>query len=342
MQRSDEELRIILHRWQEDFSECRFIDSSHGEDDVRENYILDQRLVLRVNSAHVMTDERLKDLNKLVARYRAFGLAAPCFLPLKQDDRFLLPLEDGTTCYLSEYLDMPTAEQSNDPLLDWKILKMTSAFASRYQDVDLSGTYGMYSLFDLSPYDIPIGMDEKQDNCNQLCDALAEGGEMRLAERLRQLNDEIRERLKAYHPRLPKCVFQGDENGSNLCLDSSGEIAGIFDFNMAGTDVCINYLANHALCGWECEIEDLQKKPAERLAQDFVKAASDGTKVVQAYYAMNEEEKLCWPLYLMIVALFQWPCICTYRVGLQKEETHGNTAALLQYLADAAQGLLEA
>ena len=81
-----------------------FVDSSQGEDDIRHNYIIDKKYVLRLNSAKVMTDERLTELNTLIERYRSFGMKAPLFLKA-QNGSFVVE-QDGKNCYLSEYLDL--------------------------------------------------------------------------------------------------------------------------------------------------------------------------------------------------------------------------------------------
>ena len=45
-----------------------FTDSSHGDSDIRHNYLIDRKYVLRINSAPVMTDGRLEELNRLRER----------------------------------------------------------------------------------------------------------------------------------------------------------------------------------------------------------------------------------------------------------------------------------
>ena len=46
-------------------------DTSRGEGDTRLNYILDDRYVLKVNSAGVMWEERLQEISRLIHRYRS-------------------------------------------------------------------------------------------------------------------------------------------------------------------------------------------------------------------------------------------------------------------------------
>ncbi len=48
--------------------EIKRIDSSRGEKDIRLNYIVDKKYVLRINSAEAMTEERLQELERLMAR----------------------------------------------------------------------------------------------------------------------------------------------------------------------------------------------------------------------------------------------------------------------------------
>lgn len=227
-----------------------FTDSSHGDSDIRHNYLIDRKYVLRINSAPVMTDGRLEELNRLIERYREFGMHAPKFLKAK-DGRFIVE-RDGNICYLSEYLDETVADDVKDECLEELRTQrriFIARFAEKYRNVDLTETVSMYSIFDLSPYDKLDGLeiDEKQDNFNHLTADLQKAGEYALAERLVQENERIRRELRSFYKELPRCVFQGDENFSNLCVDENRRISGLFDFNMSGTEVIANYLANAAM-----------------------------------------------------------------------------------------------
>ncbi len=107
-----------------------------------------------------------------------------------------------------------------------------------------SDTMGMYSLFDLAPYDIPAGKDEKQQNFESLCKTLLEIGETALTERLQARHTMIREKIRSVYKDLPRCVFQADENLSSVLVDENRHLAGLIDFNMAGTEVIVNQFAN--------------------------------------------------------------------------------------------------
>lgn len=188
-----------------------FTDSSHGDSDIRHNYLIDRKYVLRINSAPVMTDGRLEELNRLIERYREFGMHAPKFLKAK-DGRFIVE-RDGNICYLSEYLDETVADDVKDGCLEELRTQrriFIARFAEKYRNVDLTETVSMYSIFDLSPYDKLDGLeiDEKQDNFNHLTADLQKAGEYALAERLAQENESIRRELRMFYKELPRCVFQ--------------------------------------------------------------------------------------------------------------------------------------
>ena len=340
MRRGDGEVRALLAPWRKTAESIRFIDSSFGEDDVRENYILDDRWVLRVNSAPVMNDARLADLNRLVRRCRDFGLAAPAFIPWGPDGKYTVQAPDGSTVYLSEYLNMPTPEHRLPAVWYEKLVAMVAAFAARYRDVDLSATFSMYSLFDLSPYDQPIGADEKQQNCDLLAAALRDAGEGELAAEIAALNAALRQRLRGLYPRLPRCVFQGDENRTNLCLDDAGEIRGIFDFNMAGTDVCVNYLANQVMFLYDNADVNLAARPAGAIF-DGIRAAEDKCLcIVRRHYALTPEEERAYPLCRAIVRLFHWNHFCVFRDGLKDPAARDNTVSLIRMEAEDARRAL--
>lgn len=311
-----------------------FIDSSHGEEDARHNYILDRSYVLRVNSAPVFTERRLSDLNRLIERYRAFGLKAPLFLP-DRNGRYLQKI-GRCGAYVSEYLDLPLADGSgNKPALARERLTLVARFAWSYRGVDLVDTPSMYSLFDLSPYDALTGIDEKQDNLNELAAALRKWDCGDLAARLEQRNRELRGRLLPLYQKLPHCVFQGDENFSNLCLDETGHIAGIFDFNMAGTDVIANYLANLA---FQARVnfldEGLLEYSADEVYSMILDSFRDSTGLIQRHYTFSALEKQAYLWYAEIVLLSGYVFVSAAIHYLEQEQTRPKVLALLQRMIE--------
>lgn len=313
-----------------------FVDSSQGEDDVRHNYIIDKKYVLRLNSAKVMTDERLTELNTLIERYRSFGMKAPLFL--KAENGSFVVEQDGKNCYLSEYLDLPLAEdvkyRCREALLQQRLV-FISRFAQTFKNVDLVETVSMFSIFDLAPYDKLSGLDidEKQENLNQLVADLTQAGYEALAKELNAQNEEIRNRLKPIYKDLPRCVFQGDENFSNLCVDEHDQINGLFDFNMSGTEVNANYLANIAFQGnlyYEDEIMD--KHTPKEILQMLLDAYHRGTELIRQHYSFTEQEFFAYRLYSKIAMISAYWNTSAFAEYLQQEKYKDKIIAIIELI----------
>lgn len=337
MRLTDEELhKILCHYGIESFDHIEEIDSSHGEDDLRYNYIIDKKYVLRVNSVNVMDHRRIADLNVLIQRYRDFGVKAPLFI-LNDEGNYLIKWK-GYHCYLSEYLDYKTAEDMTGPakmkLISERLI-FISKFAEKYQNVPLTEIMSMYSLFDLSPYDQMVGIDEKQQNLNDLIQHLERLGENKLIQELKNVNHELRKQLLSFYKELPYCVFQGDENFSNLCIDEKNHIIGLFDFNMSGKEVIANYLANLAcLNNLDGSEEAFVDKSVEEILVNIFSAYRENTKLIEKYYSFSPKEKEAYKLYSKIVMLSGYANVSAYVEYLGNHPK--KIVQLLTYLVNAS------
>ena len=311
------------------------IDSSHGEDDLRLNYIINQKYVLRINSAAVMSDERLRELNSLIARYNKFGLKAPYFIA--DEKGHFLHKNHENYVYLSEYLDGTIADDVKEDCFEALVeerLRLVARYAQMHKNVDLIQTRSMYSLFDLSPYDLPYGIDEKQDNLNELVATLKEIGENELAEQFIIENETIRKELLAVYKTLPCCVFQGDENFSNVCVDEDQHIIGIFDFNMSGTDVNANYLANLAFQGRFFYSENtFDEMNAEELYDKVLDSFRQATKLIEHHYLFTEVERKAYYLYAKIVLISGYVNVNAFQYYLERLEYRTEAISLLRKFA---------
>ncbi len=329
-----EQLALLLSEYGiRQFGEVECKDSSHGEEDIRLQYILDKKYVLRVNSAAVMTEERFSELNRLISRYNEFGLRAPYFL--SDENGAFLHRRDGLYMYLSEYLNAPVAVEGER----WKnlieeCLVMIAAFAEKYKNVDLTETMSMYSLFELSPYDQPIGLDEKEQNLRQLSALLCSLGEYGAANALEEKNRRLREKLRAVYQNLPRCVFQGDENFSNLCVDEEGHIMGLFDFNMSGTEVIANYLANNAFLNHPyLSEESFQTHDAETSVKLIWEWHREKTKKAEEHYSFEEEERRAYQWYSELVTISGFPAVRASLHFLKRKETRQKAVEMLALLS---------
>lgn len=317
-----------------------FVDSSQGEDDIRHNYIIDKKYVLRLNSAKVMTEERLTELNTLIERYRSFGMKAPLFL--KAENGSFVVEQDGKNCYLSEYLDLPLAEdvkfRCREDLIRQRLV-FISRFAQTFKNVDLVETVSMFSIFDLAPYDKLSGLDidEKQENLNQLVADLTQAGYVELAQKVNAKNEELRRQLKPIYKELPRCVFQGDENFSNLCVDENDQIVGLFDFNMSGTEVIANYLANNAFMGHFCyEDEILDKHTPKEVLQILLDAFHQSTALIREHYSFTEQEFSAYLLYGKIAMISAYWNTSAFAEYLQQKKYKDKIASIIELILDKA------
>ena len=313
-----------------------FVDSSQGKDDIRHNYIIDKKYVLRLNSAKVMTEERLTELNTLIERYRSFGMKAPLFL--KAENGSFVVEQDGKNGYLSEYLDLPLAEdvkfRCREDLIRQRLV-FISRFAQTFKNVDLVETVSMFSIFDLAPYDKLSGLDidEKQENLNQLVADLTQAGYVELAQKVNAKNEELRRQLKPIYKELPRCVFQGDENFSNLCVDENDQIVGLFDFNMSGTEVIANYLANNAFMGHFCyEDEILDKHTSKEVLQILLDAFHQSTALICEHYSFTEQEFSAYLLYGKIAMISAYWNTSTFGEYLQQEKYKDKIVAIIELI----------
>ena len=325
-------LSILQEYGIENIRHVRLIDSTHGEQDIRLNYIVDLKYVLRFCNAPDMTEARLQGLNRLVGRYRALDIQCPLFI--SHPDGLYLHSRNGLQYYLSEYLDLPLAKDadiSDEARLDREVTESVARFAETYRNVDLLDTAGMYSLFDLSPFDKEQGIDEKEQNFNALIDCLNRLQREDVAAKLRQRHQAVRERLRAIYRSLPRCVFQGDENYSNVLIDSQQHFRGFIDFNLAGTEVIVNQLAN--LAGFDYDEANLLPV-GERQRLDFaLRYYRTQMAPVKGIYRMSPAEEEAIRLYAWIVMVAQWPTLNFFRKYLNEPALADEIAGLLCLIA---------
>ena len=307
------------------------IDTSYDAEDIRWNYIIDKKYVLRLTNAPEMTEARLRDLNRLIARYADFGLRCPAFLP-GTDGLFFHGWGD-LTVYLSEYVDLPTADRTDlspeqKNVLRREVVLSIAAFMERYKGVDLIPVMGMYSLFDLCPYDVPEGIDEKQQNLNDLCAALREVGEDALAQELSAKNEAVRSRLLAAYRDLPRCVTQADEGFTNVLLDEDGHLAGLIDFNLGGTDVCVNLIANNAVLDLDA-LDDKPMDPVETLEKMIGGYRENAARMLEVYRA-TAAERTALADYAWIALVSQYPNANTCIKRLEQEAARPSTIDFLK------------
>lgn len=324
-----EQLQQILSQFGLTFREITaFHDTSLGDEDRRLNYILDNTYVLKINSQKSMWEERLRGIARLIDRYGSIGIYAPKLLRTLTGDYSVTSDMDGVkyTCFVEEFAKYPVCDEETG--LEYEeVIPHLGKLAAAYSGVDLTEIYSMWSLFDLSPFD--EGVDEKQENAASLVEALKENGEVELAAQVRDFNEAQRQAILPGFQELPRCVFQGDMNRTNL-LHQDGRFAGLIDFNMSGTDVNINVFACETNM-FPQEMEFDAMTVPEIL--DLLKTGQDQLlDLIWASYEMNALEKKMLPHFRKLCDLFQWPNVCSLRKWMQEEERRDKALALIREL----------
>ena len=325
------ELSDILNHFGLTFREVTdFHDTSHGPDDERLNYILDDRYVLKINSPCAMWENRLQEITRLIDRYHSIGVYCPALIPTtsgtlscnwKTEDKEYI-------CFVEEFAKYPLCEMDAD--MDRKeIIEHLGVLAARYSGVDLSETRSMWSIIDLAPLD--TDMDEKQENTNLLVKALSNAGYPDLAQKVNHFNNVLRSKIMSVFHELPRCVFQGDLNNSNILHDRM-HFVGLIDFNLSGTDVNINVFLNETQ--WFPEEDEFEQMTVSEIVEKIDKEQQALLSVIFRHYTLNEAEHYAFPCYKGIIDLFQYPNVCMM-IQLLKEDTHrGKCMELIQTLVN--------
>lgn len=225
------------------------IDTTKDKNDQRYNYFIDNQYILKISNSEVIYEENMKEIQSLIQRYNEMGIYCPKLYQTEKGE-FTGTYSKNEITYIF-YLEEKSKYQSKKEtrFVDYNFKKQILRHVGRHAAInsnrELIETKSMWSIIELSPYDEEI--DEKQENFNALIKCLEEEKQNDLAKELSDLNEKAREKIINYMDKLPRCVFQGDLNDSNILVDENGDFQGLIDFNMFGTEVNINYFLNEAM-----------------------------------------------------------------------------------------------
>lgn len=322
----DEIARLMKQYGVDEFEAFRELDTTKGND-YRLNVFIDKKYTLRINT-NVVTEERLGEIDRLCARYRTAGVIAPR-LYKNAHGKYITPYGENI-CYVSEYIDLPTeADMGNDVDRDEisrQVLRMIGRFSRMYTGVDLMNVNSMWSIIDLAPLD--DGIDEKQENVNDLAAMLRDAGMDAIAAEAEACNLRHREELKRIYKRLPRCAIQGDLNEGNILI-KDGKFAGLIDFNMAGTEVNVNHFCAETNMG--INEDDFPIKSAAELYADAVAAQQSMLDEIFSEYTLNVNEEQAMVHYKALTMLSQYPNVVAFGRFLKQDAN--KTAELIHIIA---------
>jgi len=297
----EKELAEVFYQFFDELPmEITIKNTSRGEEDFREAVIATwnsgEKYVLKLSDNDFTFPEKIKAWQRCVKEYRKLGYYCPEIFASKNRD-FPMVTYKGHNCvvFAEEFCNYAVAEE-RCPAGD----KEDVAFEKKWADAAWMMTAKVAAKqFDFCEYPSGYCLFERfcpSDKNDEVLDNALEWKEYvdKFPERFREQteriwkrwNDNRRELERIYH-KLPTSVFQADLNTSNLLLDEKGEFAGVFDFNLCGRDVFLNYFFREM--HWQFELQYLL----------------DTLKNVSRVYCFSELEKQAAPLlYRCLVPLW--------------------------------------
>ncbi|MBR1763828.1 MAG: hypothetical protein IJ746_00355 [Ruminococcus sp.] len=280
------------------------VSTSRGEQDFRETVIVTTaaggRLVIKLADNDFTDPGRISVWRRCAAEYRALGYYVPeIFTAL--DGTFPRVSYKGRSCcaYAEEFApytpleDRAKGEETAPADADLEAIRrdiwtMTARVAAKH--FDFSEHPSAYCLFEtFCPSDKTDEVLEAAGDWLSFAQGLAPEFQPRV-QRIWQLWTENRAALEPLYKKLPTSVFQADLNDSNLLLDESGHFVGIYDLNLCGREVFLNYLFRENFAGdFDKELEKL----------------FSALTIAREHYSFSEEEKrAALPLYRCLKPLW--------------------------------------
>ena len=252
----DDELNSLFSLFFDDTPlAVREIDTSRGDADFRATFIMDtdggKKLVLKLADNDFTFPEKIAVWQRTVEEYRKLGYFCPRIF---RDKSGAFPLVDfrGRRCAAYEEEFAPYTQVENRFSEDFgqnaalyerylpDIWRMTARIAALHLDyTDYPSAYCLYETF--CPSDKTDEVLENAMSWKTCADTLPNVFAHQV-EKIWRLWTENRAKLEPVYKTLPTSVFQADLNASNILLDEESRFVGVYDFNLCGRDVFLNYL----------------------------------------------------------------------------------------------------
>lgn len=277
---------------------AELIDTSRESSDFRNTVIVTtmegEKYVLKFASNDFTFPEKMRMWQRTVEEYRQLGYYCPRIFCDKNGD-FPSFVFHGHDCFVhaeefSKYRPLEIRISADEK-------KMTEGYHQYLKDIWMMTAKIAAKKLDYTSY--PSGycifetfcpsdeVDEVLENAlkwKKLADSLPEEFSSQV-QRIWQLWNRNREALKKIYSKLPTSVFQADLNATNLLIDDNGLFKGVYDFNLCGKDVFLNYLMH------QNESEMIPK---------VLKIASE------CYHFSEEEKQAALPLYRYLKTLWRY------------------------------------
>ncbi len=248
--------------------------TSHGDTDFREAIIAEwssgEKYVIKLSDNDFTFPEKISTWKSCAEEYRKLGYYCPVIFSSKQGD-FPRVTYKGHNCvvYVEEFCKYTVVEErcredfkEKAPFdikwADAAWMMTAKVAAKRFDFCDYPSGYCLFETF--CPSDKTDEVLENAMEWKKYADNLPERFQTQI-QRIWQRWMNNRNKLKCIYYKLPTSVFQADLNPTNLLVHDNGEFIGVFDFNLCGRDVFLNYLFREIL--WQYDekylLETLKK-----------------------------------------------------------------------------------
>ena len=308
---SKEEIKNICTSYNIECSHIgEVIDTSMGDNDERYNYQINHKYFLKINNIKSKTEKFLVGMNQLIKNYKSIGVYCPSLYKTKENTFSLNIERDGIkfTCHVEEKSPFQISESQEEVDYEFKkeILGHVGKLASKFTNHNLTTHNSMWSLIELANGDTDV--DEKQENFDELYKCLKDNGYTELADKLRKQNDKTRAKIKTFMRDLPRCVYQGDLNNSNILVDEDKKFCGIIDFNMHGTEVNVNCFLNEAM--YFLKKKDFEDLLARDIFSKMTSIQNDLMSVITSHYKLSDIEMEIIDDYKRVIFTSFYPNVC--------------------------------
>ena len=312
------------------------LNTSHGDDDFRETLIIDlggEKLVIKLSDNGFTDEKHLILWERIAKEYRKLGYYCPQYIRAI-DGTFPIVSYKGRECIVwgEEFSKYRSADELiKDKYSDTKLVKdgwysfledamiMDAKVAACHFDyTDLPSGFCMFDLFD--PVD---ENDETTDDAKRwlaIAKTLPESFSAQI-ERIWNNWLEARKELEKIYHELPTSVFQADINETNVLLDEDGNFKGVYDFNLGGREVYINYLIRQAPY-----VSTYNTYDGLEADDTFLKRVLHALDIAKKVYTFSEVEKKAAPLLYKCIRPLWW------RASVELNEIGGDEEKIRQHL----------
>lgn len=269
-------------------SSFEIINTSRGDEDFRETVIAEfetgEKSVLKLADNDFTFPEKIEVWRRTSAEYRKAGYYCPKISPDKSGAYPVVRYKGHScTAYAEEFSPYRPAEYRSEDARDKKVSEaeyekeawiMTAKIASKYFSYsDYPSAYCLFETF--CPSDKTDEVLENALEWKKYVRTLPEEFQPQ-TEYIWRIWTENRKMLEPIYPKLPTSVFQADLNSTNILLDESGKFVGVYDLNLCGKDVFLNYLFRETFhYDYKTELDAIFRR----------------LKIVSEYYDFSEGEK---------------------------------------------------